>query len=69
MAGLFAGCSRAVLASVLFAFEATGKPLGIVPLLGTCCMAYLVSRALCVDSIMTLKIVGDISSREEPYLC
>lgn len=57
MAGLFAGCSRAVLASVLFAFEATGKPLGIVPLLGTCCMAYLVSRALCVDSIMTLKIV------------
>jgi chloride channel protein, CIC family len=57
MAGLFAGCSRAVLASVLFAFEATGNPLGIVPILGTCCMSYLVSRALCVDSIMTLKIV------------
>jgi len=57
MAGLFAGCSRAVLASALFAFEATRQPLGIVPLLGTCSMSYLFSRALCVDSIMTLKIV------------
>jgi len=57
MAGLFAGCSRAVLASVLFAFEATRQPLGIVPLLGTCSMAYLFSRAFCEDSIMTLKIV------------
>lgn len=56
MAGLFAGCSRAVLASTLFAYEATRQPLGIVPLLGTCSMAYLFSRAFCVDSIMTLKI-------------
>jgi H+/Cl- antiporter ClcA len=57
MAGLFAGCSRALLASVLFAFEATRQPLGIVPLLGTCSAAYVFSRAFCVDSIMTLKIV------------
>lgn len=57
MAGLFAGSSRAALASALFAFEATRQPLGIVPLLGTCSAAYLVSRALYVDSIMTLKIV------------
>ncbi len=57
MAGLFAGCSRALLATVLFAFEATRQPLGIVPLLGTCSMAYIFSRAWCVDSIMTLKIV------------
>jgi CIC family chloride channel protein len=56
MAGLFAGCSRATLTSALFAFEATRQPLGIVPILGTCCTAYLVSRALYVDSIMTLKI-------------
>jgi H+/Cl- antiporter ClcA len=56
MAGLFAGCSRAVLTSALFAFEATRSPLGIVPILGTCCTAYLASRALYVDSIMTLKI-------------
>lgn len=56
MAGLFAGCSRAVLTSALFAFEATRQPLGIVPILGTCCTAYLASRALYVDSIMTLKI-------------
>lgn len=57
MAGLFAACSRAVLASALFAFEATRQPLGLVPLLGTCSTAYLFSRAFCVDSIMTLKIV------------
>jgi H+/Cl- antiporter ClcA len=56
MAGLFAGCSRAVLASALFAFEATRQPLGLVPILGTCSAAYLASRALYVDSIMTLKI-------------
>jgi CIC family chloride channel protein len=56
MAGLFAGCSRAVLTSALFAFEATRQPLGIVPILGTCCTAYLISRAMYVDSIMTLKI-------------
>jgi H+/Cl- antiporter ClcA len=56
MAGLFAGCSRAVLTSVLFAFEATRQPVGIAPLLGTCAAAYLTSRLLCVDSIMTLKI-------------
>lgn len=56
MAGLFAGCSRAVLASVLFAFEATRQSMGLVPLLGTCSMAYIVSKALCADSIMTLKI-------------
>jgi CIC family chloride channel protein len=56
MAGLFAGCSRAVLASALFAFEATRQPMGIVPILGTCCTSYLASRALYVDSIMTLKI-------------
>jgi H+/Cl- antiporter ClcA len=56
MAGLFAGCSRAVLTSVLFAFEATRQPVGIAPLLGTCAAAYLTSRLICVDSIMTLKI-------------
>jgi H+/Cl- antiporter ClcA len=56
MAGLFAASSRALLATVLFAFEATRQPFGLVPLLGTCSVAYLVSRALYVDSIMTLKI-------------
>ncbi len=56
MAGLFAGCSRAVLTSVLFAFEATRQPMGIAPLLGTCSTAYLFSRAFSEDSIMTLKI-------------
>lgn len=57
MAGLFAGASRSVLASVLFAFEATQQTLSLVPLLETCTIAYIFSRTFCEDSIMTLKIV------------
>src|SRR6185312_15788557 len=37
MAAMFAGASRALLASVVFAFETTRQPLGLLPLLGGCC--------------------------------
>jgi CIC family chloride channel protein len=57
MAALFAGSSRALLTSVLFALEATKQPLGLVPLLGCCSIAYLVSSLLMKNSIMTEKIV------------
>jgi H+/Cl- antiporter ClcA len=57
MAALFAGSSRALLTSVVFALEATKQPLGLVPLLGCCCIAYLVSTILMKNSIMTEKIV------------
>ncbi len=57
MAGLFAGASRALLASVVFAFEATRQPLGLFPLLGSGSVAYLVSALLMENSIMTEKIV------------
>jgi H+/Cl- antiporter ClcA/CBS domain-containing protein len=56
MAALFAGASRALLASVVFAFEATRQPLGLLPLLGGCGAAYLISCLLMRTSIMTEKI-------------
>jgi CBS domain-containing protein len=56
MAALFAGASRAVLASVVFAFETTRQPLGLVPLLGGCSAAFLVSCLMMRHSIMTEKI-------------
>jgi H+/Cl- antiporter ClcA len=57
MAALFAGASRAFLASVVFAFEATRQPMGLLPLLGGCTTAYLVSALRMPNSIMTEKIV------------
>jgi H+/Cl- antiporter ClcA/CBS domain-containing protein len=56
MAAMFAGASRALLASVVFAFETTRQPLGLLPLLGGCGAAYLVSCGLMKHSIMTEKI-------------
>jgi H+/Cl- antiporter ClcA len=56
MAALFAGASRALLASVVFAFETTLQPLGLLPLLGGCAAAYLVSCFLLENTIMTEKI-------------
>jgi CIC family chloride channel protein len=56
MAAIFAGASRALLASVVFAFETTLQPLGLLPLLGGCTASYLVSCLLMRNSIMTEKI-------------
>ncbi|MBI3805277.1 MAG: chloride channel protein [Nitrospirae bacterium] len=56
MAAIFAGASRALLASVVFAFETTLQPLGLLPLLGGCSAAYLVSSLLMKNTIMTEKI-------------
>jgi H+/Cl- antiporter ClcA len=57
MASLFAGASRAPLTSVVFAFETTLQPLGLLPLLGGCAASFLVSCLLMRNSIMTEKIV------------
>ncbi len=43
MAAMFAGASRALLASVVFAFETTQQSSGLLPLLGGCSAAYLIS--------------------------
>ena len=56
MAAMFAGASRALLASVVFAFETTLQPLGLVPLLGGCTAGYLVSSLLMQNTIMTEKL-------------
>jgi len=56
MAAMFAGASRAMLASVVFAFEITRQPLGLLPLLGGCSAAFLVSCFMMRHSIMTEKI-------------
>ena len=57
MAALFAGASRALLASVVFAFETTRQPLGLLPLLGGCTAAFLISCLFMRNTIMTEKIV------------
>ncbi len=56
MAAMFAGASRALLASVVFAFETTLQSSGLLPLLGGCAAAYLISITLMKHSIMTDKI-------------
>ncbi len=56
MAAIFAGASRALLASVVFAFETTHQAAGLLPLLGGCTAAYLVSALTMRNTIMTEKI-------------
>ena len=56
MAALFAGASRALLTAAVFAFEVTLQPMGLLPLLGGCAAAYLLSTLLMRESIMTEKL-------------
>ncbi|MEO6968954.1 MAG: chloride channel protein [Rhodanobacteraceae bacterium] len=57
MASIFAGASRALLTSIVFAFETTRQPVGLLPLLGGCTAAYLISALIMRNTIMTEKIV------------
>jgi len=56
MAATFAGASRALLASIVFAFETTRQPHALVPLLGACSISFLVSALLMRNTIMTEKL-------------
>jgi H+/Cl- antiporter ClcA/predicted transcriptional regulator len=56
MAAMFAGASRALLASVVFAFETTRQPMGLLPLLGGCTASFLLSCLMMRNTIMTEKI-------------
>ena len=56
MAAIFSGASRAFLTSVVFAFETTQQSHGLLPLLGACAAAYLVSGLMMRHTIMTEKI-------------
>lgn len=56
MAAMFAGASRALLTSIVFAIETTMQPHGLLPVMGACTAAYFVSFFLMKGSIMTEKI-------------
>jgi chloride channel protein, CIC family len=56
MAAMFSGAARALLASVVFAFETTLQSSGLLPLLAGCSGAYLLSSLLMKHTIMTEKI-------------
>jgi chloride channel protein, CIC family len=56
MAACFAGASRALFASIIFAFEITRQPNGLVPLLIGCTMSFIVSALLMRHTIMTEKL-------------
>ncbi|HEX5170941.1 MAG TPA: chloride channel protein [Cyclobacteriaceae bacterium] len=56
MASMFAGASRALLTSIIFAFETTSQSNALLPLLGACLGSYFVSFFLMEHTIMTEKI-------------
>jgi CIC family chloride channel protein len=56
MAATFAGASHALLTSIVFAFETTRQPVGLLPLLAGCTAAYLAALLLSRHSIMTEKL-------------
>lgn len=56
MSAMFAGASRAYLTSIVFALEATMQSHALLPLLGACTAAYIVSFFLMENTIMTEKI-------------
>jgi chloride channel protein, CIC family len=56
MAALFAGASRAILTSIVFAMETTMQESTLLPLIAGCSTAYLVSFIMMRTTIMTEKI-------------
>jgi CBS domain-containing protein len=56
MAATFAGASHALLTSIVFAFETTRQPVGLLPLLAGCTAAYLAALLMSRHSIMTEKL-------------
>jgi H+/Cl- antiporter ClcA len=56
MSAMFAGSSRALLTSIIFAIETTGQSNALLPLLAACLASYVVSFFLLKNTIMTEKI-------------
>jgi CBS domain-containing protein len=56
MSAMFAGASRALLTSIIFALEATGQSNALLPLLAGCIASYIVSFFIMENTIMTEKI-------------
>jgi H+/Cl- antiporter ClcA len=56
MAAMFAGASRALLASIVFALEATQEIHAVVPIVGGVTLAYFASAMMMRTTIMTEKL-------------
>lgn len=56
MSAMFAGASRALLTSIVFAIETTGQSNALLPLLAACLASYGISYLLMKNTIMTEKI-------------
>jgi chloride channel protein, CIC family len=56
MAAMFAGASHALLASVVFSFETTRQPVGLLPIMLGATTSYLAALSLSRHSIMTEKL-------------
>lgn len=67
MSAMFAGASRALLTSIIFALETTGQSNSLLPLLASCTASYFVSFFLMENTIMTEKIVRRGVKTPESY--
>jgi len=56
MSAMFAGASRALLTSIVFAIETTDQANALLPLLAACVASYFISYFLMENTIMTEKI-------------
>ncbi|HYG38263.1 MAG TPA: chloride channel protein [Cytophagales bacterium] len=56
MSAMFAGASRALLTSIIFALETTGQANALLPLLASCIGSFFVSFFIMENTIMTEKI-------------
>jgi CIC family chloride channel protein len=67
MAAIFAGATHALLTAIVFAFETTRQPVGLLPLLLGCAAAYLVSLLFGRHSLLTEKLARREGSVRTEY--
>src|SRR3546814_8496832 len=67
MAAIFAGASRALLTTVVFALETTGQPAGLLPLLDACTAAYLVSALMMRSEEQTYELQSPMRISSADY--
>jgi H+/Cl- antiporter ClcA len=67
MASIFAGATHALLTAIVFAFETTRQPVGLLPLLLGCAAAYLVSLLFSRHSLLTEKLARRVGTVRTEY--
>jgi CBS domain-containing protein len=67
MSAMFAGASRALLTSIIFALETTMQSNALLPLLSACIASYFVSFFLMENTIMTEKIARRGTKTPDSY--